>query len=152
MFILVSPCNLDLVDKELMYWWPVMSRNTCGERVTYYEIVPEEKVSPDLASKTWIQWFIGKDEAPTFAMRMFRVEPDGHIKAHHHPWEREIYVLDGVGEVRIGSRVYRVSKGFFIYIPPNVEHEYWNRSDKDFIFLCVIPVKPSVESSEKKEC
>ncbi len=113
-----------------------------GEIIGYYEVIDEELVSEDMATKTSIRWLLGKHgEAPNFAMRLFRVEPGGHIKAHSHPWEHEIFILDGVGEVRIGSRVYRVSKGFFIYIPPNIEHEYWNKSDKDLLFLCMIPLQ-----------
>ncbi len=126
--------------------------NGCGEKVLYYELVEEDKVSEDMASKTWIRWLISKEEAPTFSMRMFRVEPGGHIKAHHHPWEHEIFILNGVGEVKIGSRVYRVTRGFFLYIPPNVEHEYWNRGEKDLVFLCVIPVKPTVNEEGPIKC
>jgi quercetin dioxygenase-like cupin family protein len=125
----------------------------CGEKVGHYTVIPEERVSADMASSTWIRWLIRREDgAPTFAMRMFRVEPGGHIKGHSHPWEHEIFILDGVGEIRIGSRVYRVTAGFFLYIPPNVPHEYWNRGDKDLVFLCLIPHKPSVESDKPVEC
>ena len=93
-----------------------------------------------------------KDGAKVFSMRLFDVLPGGHIKAYHHPWEHEIFVLDGVGEVRIGNRVYRVTRGVFLYIPPNVEHEYWNRGDSVLRFLCMIPNKPSVEEDKKIEC
>lgn len=118
----------------------------CGEKIGHYEIIHEEKVSEEMASKTWIKWLIrDRDGALTFSMRMFRVEPGGHIKSHKHPWEHEIFVLEGVGEIRIGSKIYRVTRGFFIFIPPNVEHEYWNRGEKDLVFLCLIPNKPSVE-------
>lgn len=114
-----------------------------GEKIGHYSIIEKEKVSEDMAEKTWIRWLIRKEDgAPVFTMRMFEVEPGGHIKAHKHPWEHEIYVLEGIGEVRIGSTVYRVTEGFFIYIPPNVEHEYWNKSDKPLRFLCLIPNKP----------
>ncbi|MET1160553.1 MAG: cupin domain-containing protein [Thermoprotei archaeon] len=113
-----------------------------GEIVNHYEFAEEERVPEDTAHNTTIRWLLSnkRDGVPTFAMRMFRVKPGGYIKAHKHPWEHEIFVLEGVGEIRIGDVVYRVSRGFYIYIPPNVEHEYRNRGDKDLVFLCMIPV------------
>ncbi len=111
-----------------------------GEKLGHYTLVKKEKVPEDMAEKTWIRWLIRKEDgAPNFAMRVFEVEPGGHIKAHSHPWEHEIFVLEGVGDIRIGDRVYRVTSGFFIYIPPNVEHEYWNKGDKSLVFICLIP-------------
>ncbi len=131
----------------------VLTPGSCGEKVGHYEVVPEEKISEDMAIGTWIRWLIrDSDGAPTFAMRMFRVEPGGHIKEHYHPWEHEIYILDGVGDVKIGSRIYRVTKGFFLYIPPNVPHEYWNRGERELVFLCLIPHRPSVDSRDRVEC
>lgn len=126
---------------------------SCGEKVGHYSIVEKEPVSKEMATKTWIRWLIRKEDgAPTFAMRMFEIEPGGHIKSHSHPWEHEIFVLEGLGEVRIGSKVYRVTGGFFLYIPPNVEHEYWNRGNKPLKFICLIPHKPSTEEKEVKKC
>ncbi len=111
-----------------------------GEKLGHYTLVKKEKVPEDMAEKTWIRWLIRKEDgAPNFAMRVFEVEPGGHIKAHSHPWEHEIFVLEGVGDIRISDRVYRVTSGFFIYIPPNVEHEYWNKGDKSLVFICLIP-------------
>ena len=131
----------------------VIVPSPCGEKVGHYSVIEEDRVSEELAEKTWIRWLIRREDgAPTFALRMFRVEPGGHIKEHFHPWEHEIYVLDGVGEVRIGSRVYRVSSGFFLYIPPNVPHEYWNRGVRDLVFLCIIPHEPSVGERGRVEC
>ncbi len=126
----------------------------CGEKVGYWETVEPKRLDEKQAVKTTVRWLIREEDgAKTFSMRLFEVEPEGHIRAHYHPWEHEIYVLDGVGEIRIGSRVYRVTKGFFIYIPPNVEHEYWNKSnDKTLRFLCIIPNKPTVDDKKKKEC
>ncbi len=125
----------------------------CGEKIGHISLVEKQKVPDEMAERTWIKWLISRDDgAPTFAMRVFTIEPGGHIKPHHHPWEHEIYVLKGVGDIRISSRVYRVTSGSFVYIPPNVEHEYWNRGEDDLEFICIIPLKPSVEGNTRKEC
>jgi quercetin dioxygenase-like cupin family protein len=127
-------------------------KGPCGEKVGHYTDVIEENVPSEMASGTTIRWLVRKEDgAPTFAMRLFKVAPGGHINAHRHPWEHEIYVVRGKGRVRIGSANYTVNEGFFIYIPPNVEHEYWNTGDDDLLFICVIPHGPTVPE-EKVEC
>ena len=114
-----------------------------GEKIGYYEDISEEPVSGELAEKTWIRWLIRKEDgAPTFSMRFFRMEGNGHIKAHSHPWEHEIFVLKGSGVIRIGKGRYSVSKGYFLYIPPCIEHEYWS-GDGGLEFLCIIPNSPT---------
>jgi quercetin dioxygenase-like cupin family protein len=123
-------------------------RGSCGEKVVHYTEVEESPVPEDMAKGTYIRWLVSKEDgAPTFYMRLFRTEKDAHIKAHYHPWEHEIFVLSGKLEVRIGSKTYHVQEGTVIYIPPNVEHEYWSLEESSF--LCIIPARPSAEKTEE---
>lgn len=86
----------------------------------------------------FIKWILSpKDGAPTFSMRLIRIEAGGAIPGHSHPWEHEIYVLKGSGRVRIGEETYSVSEGKALLIPPDVEHEY--QADAEMLFLCLIP-------------
>ena len=125
----------------------VLIKGPSGEKIGRWDEVEAKPVEPEMAARTTIRVLISDlDGAPTFIMRLFEIEPGGYIRAHKHPWEHEIFVLSGTGEIRIGNSVYRVSEGYFIYIPPNVEHEYWNRSNTVFRFLCLIPMRPSVEA------
>lgn len=115
-------------------------KGSSGEKIGHYSEIPAEPVGEDMATGTTIRWLIHKEDgALLFAMRMFEVRPGGHIKAHKHPWEHEIFILEGKGRIRIGEKSYDVSEGYFVYIPPNVEHEYWNTSDSVLRFLCIIP-------------
>ncbi|MCE4617191.1 MAG: cupin domain-containing protein [Desulfurococcales archaeon] len=109
--------------------------------VMHEKEIPAEKVSEEMAIGTRIQWLVGM-EAPTFAMRRFTLEPRAHIKNHRHPWEHEIYVLEGSGRVAIDGKVYEVGKDTFLYIPPCSWHEYW-AGDDGMVVLCMIPVKPT---------
>ena len=77
--------------------------------VKHADEVPAEPVSEEMATGTTIQWLVGK-WAPTFAMRRFKLLPGAHIRKHRHPWEHEIYVLDGSGRVAIDGRVYEVER------------------------------------------
>ncbi len=120
----------------------------CGGKVASVDEIPEEPVPRSLASRTFIRWLVGpSDGAGNFYMRLFRVEPGGHINAHFHPWEHEIYILEGTGTIRLGKTKVDVREGFAVYIPPNVEHEYW-AGDQGMRFICVIPAKPTARERE----
>lgn len=121
----------------------------CGGKVTHYSNVEEKVIPEDMATGTTIRWLIAEaDGARNFYMRLFKMEPGGHIKAHFHPWEHEIFILEGSGRVRIGSETYDVKEGYVVYIPPNVEHEYWS-GENGMRFLCIIPSKPTAEDVEE---
>ena len=89
--------------------------------------------------KVRMRVLIGEEDAPTYLMRIFEVDPGGVIPRHEHPWEHEIYVLKGRLKVIIGDQEYIVTEGYAIYIPPNVPHEYMNIGDETAMFICTIP-------------
>jgi quercetin dioxygenase-like cupin family protein len=116
----------------------------CGEKVGYFNEVKSERISPEMGRKATIRWLISeKDGASTFSMRLFEIDAGGKILAHSHPWEHEIFILSGTVKIRIGSKWYVVREGMFLYIPPNVEHEYINAGTEQLRFLCIIPNKPT---------
>jgi len=111
----------------------------------FYEI-NEEKLPEDQAQKSFIRWLLADDNY-NFFMRLFRIEAGGHINSHFHPWEHEIFILEGKGRIKIGTKIYNVEEGNFIYIPPNADHEYW--AESELKFLCIIPSKPTAEELDK---
>ena len=118
----------------------------CNEKVGHYSEVKEEMLKEEMGKNAFVRWLISEhDGAETFSMRLFRLGIGGFINKHFHPWEHEIYVIKGELKIRIGSRWYRVSDGYYIYIPPNVEHEYINVGSSDAYFICVIPNKPTTK-------
>ena len=119
-------------------------RGPNGEKVGYWRKVKAKPVRKEMGSNTKVRWLISEEDgAGKYVMRLFEMKPGGHINLHKHPWEHEIFVIDGEGEILIGNEVYRVSKGNFIFIPPNIVHAYRNTSKtKTFRFLCIIPTRP----------
>jgi len=77
--------------------------------------------------------------APNFAMRLFEIEPGGHTPQHSHPWEHEIYVLSGEGEIRSDSVIpFKSSEA--LLVPSNTLHQFYNSSSTQPLhFLCLIP-------------
>lgn len=96
------------------------------------------------AKDAYMAWLIDKSDAPVdFAMRIFRIKPNGVIPRHQHWYYHEIYCLQGKGIVKIGDQKFTLESGMVGYVPPNVPHSYKNIGDEDWVFICIIPLKKS---------
>ena len=106
----------------------------------YKNIKAEPMHGGEEAKGVSMRWLISdKDGAPTFAMRMVEVELEGYTPYHTHPWEHEVYILQGTGVVvgEEGEKPY--SAGDVVYIPPNETHNFKNTGQEALQFLCLIP-------------
>lgn len=81
-----------------------------------------------------------QEEAPTnFVMRKFDIEPGGKTPHHHHPYEHQIYILEGEGIAMEGDTERAFSAGDCIFVPGDQVHQFRNTGDKTLRFLCLIP-------------
>jgi len=100
----------------------------------------EAKEFGEGASKVKGRLLITKEMgAENFAMRLFEMEPEGYSPLHSHPWEHEIFILEGEGLVIGGEQQQRFKEGSVIFIPPNEKHQLKNTGKKSVKFLCLIP-------------
>ncbi len=107
-----------------------------------YRDMPSEVVTDSEAKATYIRWLIGKKEgAPNFAMRLFEVEPGGYTPFHEHPWEHEVFVLEGKGKLVLEKEEIPFEKEYFIFVPPDEKHQFKNTGNSRLRFLCIIPLK-----------
>jgi quercetin dioxygenase-like cupin family protein len=85
-----------------------------------------------------IRWLI---QGPHFDMRLIEIEPFEtlHEIPHVHPWEHEVFVIDGVGSVFDGHGKQRLTKEDVLYIPENEPHTFKNEGGKTLRFICCIP-------------
>ncbi len=104
----------------------------------------EAESAEDGASGVTVRWLIDERVgAENFAMRLFEIEPGGYTPHHSHPWEHEVFILDGKGVV-IGEDGERpIEGGYVVFIPPNERHQFKNNSGGKLRFLCLIPYKGS---------
>ncbi|HDS09678.1 MAG TPA: cupin domain-containing protein [Firmicutes bacterium] len=101
-----------------------------------------EPVNIPGAKNTGIRWLIAeKDGAPNFALRMFELEKDGCTPYHSHAWEHEVFAVEGTGAVVGESGEIPLNPGDAVLVPPNEEHNFTNKGDKVFKFLCIIPIE-----------
>jgi len=101
-----------------------------------YRDVPKEPVGEDKS----VRWVIGEPEgAPNFAMRVIEFEPGAVFETHQHPYEHEIFVLEGYGVAHTPDGEKTMRPGIALYVPPSQPHGYRNTGDKPLRFICVIP-------------
>lgn len=101
----------------------------------------EAKNANEGASKLKVRWLITEEMgAPNFAMRLFEMQPKGHSPFHSHPWEHEVFVLEGDGLVVSEEGEKKFRTGDAILILPNEKHQFRNNGEKILKFLCLVPV------------
>jgi quercetin dioxygenase-like cupin family protein len=111
-----------------------------GIQVFHHTTVQAEEVTDEGAAKAKVRWLITKEKgAPNFAMRVFEIEPEGHTPFHKHPWEHEVFALEGEGEVFDGEKTTPFKAGFAVFVPPNEPHQFRNVGKSLLKVICLIP-------------
>jgi quercetin dioxygenase-like cupin family protein len=103
--------------------------------------IAKKPVNVEGAKGVEIRVLISKaDGAPTFAMRMFEVQPGGHTPLHRHPHEHEVFVLEGAGVFVHEGRNYPITGEDVIFVPGDSEHCFKNTGSSLLRFLCLVPL------------
>jgi quercetin dioxygenase-like cupin family protein len=109
-------------------------------KIFHYKDV-KAKDADEGASKLKVRWLITEEiGAENFAMRLFEMEPGGYSPFHSHPWEHEVFILEGEGLVVGEGRERKFKSGNAIFIPPNEKHQFKNNGKKTLKFLCLVPI------------
>lgn len=76
---------------------------------------------------------------PTHVMRCFTLKPGGMAATNHHPWEHWFVCIGGKGKFQIGDEIYPIEAGYWVYVPEEVTHGFWNESEtEDLVCLCTV--------------
>lgn len=99
-----------------------------------------QEVTMPGSSGCQVRWLLSRDDgAPSFAMRQFEVEPGGFTPKHHHPYEHEVYVIEGTGEAYHEDQPHTIKAGDVILVQPDDIHQFKNTGSETLKFLCLIP-------------
>jgi quercetin dioxygenase-like cupin family protein len=110
-----------------------------GMKIVHYTEVPAENPGGETKGVT-IRWAISEaDGAPNFYLRVFDIAPGGFSPLHQHPWEHEIFILSGEGELVQEDGSVEVRPGTAIFIPGGEAHQLRNPGNQILRFICVIP-------------
>jgi quercetin dioxygenase-like cupin family protein len=72
-------------------------------------------------------------------MRVIEFAPGAVFARHQHPYEHEIFVLEGQGVAEGPHGEATMRPGLGLYVPPDEPHGYRNTGDGVLRFICVIP-------------
>lgn len=101
---------------------------------------PSQPVTMEGSQGCTVRWLVGQAQgAPNFAMRQFEVAPGGHTPRHFHPYEHEVFVLEGEGVVLEGDTPHPLAAGDVVFVRPDEVHQFRNTGDVPLKFLCLIP-------------
>ena len=93
------------------------------------------------AKDVTMQVMVGRDDnAPNFAMRHFVVAPGGHTPHHAHPYEHEVFIVEGELEAECDGETRTVTGGDVLLVPSEAVHQFRNASAAPARFLCLVPV------------
>lgn len=95
------------------------------------------------AKNTRVRVLFGpEDGAPTFAMRLFELDKEGHTPYHNHPFEHEVIILDGKILAVTEKQEIPLNVGDVVMVMPGETHQFKNISDnKPASFICLIPLE-----------
>jgi len=111
-------------------------------KIFHYQNVEAKNAEEEGASKLKVRWLITKQMgAPNFAMRLFEMEPRGHSPFHSHPWEHEVFILEGEGVAVSDEGEKKFEAGDVVFILPNEKHQLKNNGEKTVKFLCLVPIR-----------
>jgi len=105
-------------------------------RIISYREVEAKEVEE--GSRLKIRW-LNTEGSTIFAVRHFEIEPGGYSPYHSHPWEHEIFVLEGNGTVLGDKEAEAISVGDLISIPAEESHQIKNTGKSTLKILCMIP-------------
>jgi quercetin dioxygenase-like cupin family protein len=109
-------------------------------KINHFAEIDEKPVEMEGASGCSVRWLVSEsDGAPNFAMRRFEVAPGGYTPRHSHPYEHEVYVLEGEGVVYENDRPHPLRPGAVVLVKPDEVHQFRNTGATPLKFLCLIP-------------
>lgn len=109
-------------------------------KISHYEDINQHPVDMAGSSGCHVRQLVSQtDGAPNFCMRQFEVAVDGHTPRHFHPYEHEIFVIEGSGQIIEGDQPRPLKAGDVVYVAPDEVHQFRNIGNQPFKFLCLIP-------------
>ena len=79
------------------------------------------------------------DGASNFCMRVFEIAPGGFTPKHSHPWEHEIFIHAGSGEVYGNGQWNPIGPESVIFMSAGEEHQIRNTGKETLVFVCLVP-------------
>ncbi|UCB44319.1 MAG: cupin domain-containing protein [Spirochaetota bacterium] len=87
-----------------------------------------------------IWWLLTQENGtPHFELRYFELEEGQKTSGNPHPFEHEVYVIKGRGQIAGDNEVVEIKPGDAVLIFPDERHQFVNTGDEVLGFICIIP-------------
>ncbi len=104
-----------------------------------HEVPPADLGSEDDIKGVELLPLISEGEgAVNFFMRLFRVAPGGYTPFHEHPWEHEVFVTRGSGQIQCEPESVPLAPGAAVFVPAGERHRF-RAGGEGMDFICCIP-------------
>ena len=89
------------------------------------QMVHEEQIQKSVYPDRWSKDLIGGDPIPTtsgfnIGVAEYHTTEFGPLQTHDD--QEAVYVVSGVGKIRLGDEVHEIRPGSAVYIPPGTKH------------------------------
>ncbi len=74
-----------------------------------------------------------------WVMRLFELGEGGYSPRHSHPWPHINYIVSGQGTLHLDGVDHLLQAGSFAYVPGDAIHQFLNRGEEEFRFICIVP-------------
>jgi quercetin dioxygenase-like cupin family protein len=74
-----------------------------------------------------------------YVMRQFELGEGGYTPRHTHAWPHIGYIVKGRGILHLDGKDYEVEEGSFAFVPGDKIHQFTNKGQETFAFLCIVP-------------
>jgi len=102
--------------------------------------IQQIKIQAAEASGVIKQSLIGPEQGwADWVMRLFTLGKEGFSPRHSHPWPHINYIVSGQGTLFLDGKEYPVEKGSTAYVPGDALHQFMNRGEEEFVFICIVP-------------
>jgi len=111
-------------------------------KVTHYsrfEPIDAAKIEEAYTGITIRRVISESDGADSSVMDVFEIAPGGQSPYHCHPWDHQVYVINGRGWCRGESGRQEFGEGDVIYVKPGEMHSFGNDGPDAVKLVCVIP-------------
>lgn len=72
-------------------------------------------------------------------MRIMELDENGYTPRHSHPWPHINFMVEGKGILHLDGVDHEVEQGSFAFVPADKEHQFLNRGQGKFKFICIVP-------------
>ena len=116
-----------------------------NRKIESEDVLHELEGSEGVVKKVLVGPEEGSDD---IVMRYFKVLPKGYTIRHKHNYEHLVQIEKGRGiAIDEEGKEYQITVGDSIFLARNEEHQFKNPYDESLEFICVIPNKDKIPST-----